>query len=231
LKRCPALARSLLQMTGNSHGNGKRMAGFTGIAAVGKSIERVLARAFLEREPVPGKKTKAVLIRTEDLSDSQSKDKIGDNALSILLYRVDFNNTMRAAWSAVGNADGRGHLALDLHYLLTPWAENAEYQHMILGRTMQVLERAPVLSGPLLYAPSLPATVEYAGEPQAAPTDAVQLLLEEISTEALMRTFDSLPSDYRLSVPYLARVVRIDTAEAWITPPVTDADIRLRVST
>ena len=129
------------------------MAGFTGIAAVGKSIERVLARAFLEREPVPGKKTKAVLIRTEDLSDSQSKDKIGDNALSILLYRVDFNNTMRAAWSAVGNADGRGHLALDLHYLLTPWAENAEYQHMILGRTMQVLERAPVLSGPLLYAP------------------------------------------------------------------------------
>ena len=44
------------------------MAGFTGIAAVGKSIERVLARAFLEREPVPGKKTKAVLIRTEAVS-------------------------------------------------------------------------------------------------------------------------------------------------------------------
>ena len=82
-----------------------------------------------------------------------------------------------------------------------------------------------------LYAPSLPATPEYAGEPQAAPTDAVQLLLEEISTEALMRTFDSLPSDYRLSVPYLARVVRIDTAEAELTPPVTDADIRLRIST
>mgnify|MGYP000914636632 FL=1 len=59
----------------------------------------------------------------------------------------------------------------------------------------------------------------------------MQLLLEEISTEALMRTFDSLPSDYRLSVPYLARVVRIDTAEALIMPPVTDADIRLRVST
>ncbi|HCZ15241.1 MAG TPA: DUF4255 domain-containing protein [Accumulibacter sp.] len=207
------------------------MAGFTGIAAVGKSIERVLARAFLEREPVPGKKTKAVLIRTEELSDTMSKTAIGENALSILLYRVDFNNTMRAAWSAVGNADGRGHLALDLHYLLTPWAENAEHQHMILGRTMQVLERAPVLSGPLLYSPSLPATPEYAGEPQAAPTDAVQLLLEEISTEALMRTFDSLPSDYRLSVPYLARVVRIDTAEALVTPPVTDADIRLRVST
>ena len=40
------------------------MAGFTGIAAVGKSIERVLARAFLEREPVPGKKTKACLLYT-----------------------------------------------------------------------------------------------------------------------------------------------------------------------
>jgi hypothetical protein len=34
--------------------------------------------------------------------------------------------------------------------------------------------------------------------------------MEEITTEAVMRTFDSLPVDYRLSVPYIARVVRVD---------------------
>jgi hypothetical protein len=97
------------------------MAGFTGIAAVGKSIERLLARAFLERPPVPGKPAKAALIRAEDIADTKIKDLVGDYGLSILLYRVDFNKTMRAAWSAVGQSDGRGHLALDLHYLLTPW--------------------------------------------------------------------------------------------------------------
>ena len=207
------------------------MAGFTAIAAVGKSIERLLANAFLDRAPVPGKTTKAALIRAEDITDTQIQTLVGDYGLSILLYRVDFNKTMRASWSAVGQDDGRGHLALDLHYLLTPWADNAEHQHMIIGRAMQTLERTATLSGPLLYEPVLPTTAEYVDEPRAALTDNVQIVLEEISTEALMRTFDSLPSDYRLSVPYLARVVRIDTLADTITPPVTDAQTRLRVDT
>jgi Pvc16 N-terminal domain len=203
--------------------------GYTSIAAVGKSIERLIGAAFAERQPVPNRTTKVVLIRTEDLADDIAREVIGTYGLSILLYRVDFNKAMRASWSAVGHADGRGHLALDLHYLVTPWADNAEYQHMILGRALQTLEATPVLSGPLLYAPPLPAG--YADEPQAAATDAVQLMLEDVSTEALMRTFDSLPSDYRLSVPYVARVVRIDTRIGLQHPPVTDADIRLRSAT
>lgn len=206
------------------------MAGFTGIAAVGTSIERLLSHAFVERQPVPGKPAKAALIRTEDLADDNLiKGLIGDLGVTLLLYRVDFNKTMRAAWSAVGNADGKGYLALDLHYLLTPWADNAEHQHMIIGRAMQAIEHTPVLSGPSLYSPALPLPA-YASEPQAAATDAVQILLEEISTEALMRTFDSLPTDYRLSVPYIARVVRIETLETTVAPPVIDADVRFRVT-
>jgi hypothetical protein len=205
---------------------GIQVGGYTSIAAVGKSIERLLTQAFEERQPVPGKAAKAVLIRTEDLADSLVKSHIGTYALSILLYRVDFNKTMRTSWSAVGHGDGKGHLALDLHFLLTPWADNAEHQHMIIGRAMQAMETTPMLSGPLLYAPALPAS--YADEPTVAATDTVQLILEEISTEALMRTFDSLPGDYHLSVPYVARVVRIDTREVNLSPPVVDADIRLR---
>ena len=198
------------------------MAGYYAIAAVGKSIERLLAAAFTEREPVPGKASKAALVRTEDLADTAIKPWIPDYGLSLLLLRVDFNKTMRAAWSAAGYADGRGYLALDLHYLFTPWAANAEHQQMILGRAMQVLEETPVLSGPLIYMPALPAP-EYDDEPATAVLDSVQLTLEEMSTEALMRTFDSLPCDYRLSVPYVARVVRIDTriahhARRWSTP-------------
>jgi hypothetical protein len=206
------------------------MPGYTAIAAVGTSMERLLTQAFAERQPVPSRVARAALIRTEDLAGDTQRinDRIGDLGLTILLYRIDFNKSTRAAWSAVSNADGRGHLPLDLHYLLTPWADNAEHQHMVIGRAMQVLERVPVLAGPTLYSPSLPLPA-YASEPQAAPGDSVQLLLEEISTEALMRTFDSLPGDYRLSIPYVARVVRIDSPGT-AAPPVVDADTRLRVT-
>jgi hypothetical protein len=47
------------------------------------------------------------------------------------------------------------------------------------------------------------------------------VIMEEISTEAVMRTFDSLPTDYRLSVPYIARIVRIDSRAAHPEVPVT----------
>ena len=44
----------------------------------------------------------------------------------------------------------------------------AEHQQMIIGRAMHTLERTALLSGPLLYEPVLPATIEYADEPQAS---------------------------------------------------------------
>ena len=188
------------------------MAGFAGIAAVGKSIERMLNACFDQQEPVPNQQTRAVLVRTADFGETLSATNIGSPALSIFLYRVECNKTMRAAWSAVGSVDGNSHLAVDLHYLLTPWADNAEFEQRILGRAMQCLETTPVLSGPLLH----PLT-------EWAPNETIQLMTEDLSTEAVMRTFDSLPTDYRLSVPYVARLVRIDGLAATPDPPVTTA--------
>jgi hypothetical protein len=176
------------------------MAGFAAIAAAGKSIERILTAAFADTQPVAKQTTRVVLVTTTDFEEKNVPTAIGSPALSIYLYRADFNKTMRASWSAIGSQDGLGHLVLDLHFLLTAWALNAEWEHQIIGRAMQVLETTPVLGGPLL-------------DPSGgwAPTETVSLVLEEISTEAIMRTFDSLPTDYRLSIPYIARMVRIDS--------------------
>jgi hypothetical protein len=188
------------------------LAGFAAISAVGKSIERHLNLCFGQQEPLApmvATQTRAALVRTEDFTATGLNSEIQQPALSVFLYRVDFNKTMRAAWSGVGHLDGRSHLPVDLHFLLTPWAENAEYEHRILGRTMQCLEDTPILSGPSLY----PVT-------EWATNEAVQIMLEEITTEAVMRTFDSLPIDYRLSVPYFARVVRIDGRIARPSPDV-----------
>lgn len=198
------------------------MAGFAGMAAVGKSIERLLNAAFEEEQQdanpqrwlVPNKKTKAVLVRTADFEADTIGTSIGSPALSIFLYRIDFNKMMRAAWSAVGSQDGLGHLPLDLHFLITAWADNAEFEYRILGKAMQCLETTPILSGPLLF-PSLFTNW--------TPNESIQIVLEEISTEALMRTFDSLPTDYRLSIPYIARITRLDSRQASLDPLVTTA--------
>jgi Pvc16 N-terminal domain len=187
------------------------VANFNAIPAAGKSIERLLNLAFAQAPvPVPNKTTKANLVRTEDFDRTSISTIIVRPALSIFLYRVDFNKTMRAAWSGVTHQDGRPHLPLDLHFLITPWADNAEAEGAILGRAMQALDATPILSGPLLH---------QSGD--WAPNEAVNLLMDEISTEAVMRTFDSLAADYRISVPYIARVVRLDGQRATPAPDVT----------
>jgi len=189
------------------------MANANAIAAVGKSLARLLNARFAEAPlPVPDKTTHAFLVRTEDLDPKFNGSIIQRPALSIYLYRVDFNKAMRAAWSAVGHQDGRSHLPLDLHFLMTAWAENAEHEHAILGRTLQCLDSLPVISGPLLH---------QAGD--WANDEAIQLVLEELPTEAFMRTFDSLPFDYRLSIPYIGRILRIDGRETRAAPDVTAA--------
>jgi uncharacterized protein DUF4255 len=185
------------------------VANFGSISAVGVSIERFLNASFTEEQPLENGTTKAILVRTEDFDPANTSSSLTRPSISVFLYRVDFNKTMRAGWSAVGNIDGRAHLPLDLHFLLTPWSENAESELRILGRAMQALETTPIFGGPLL-------------DPSGgfAPNESVQIILEEISTEAVMRTFDSLPTDYKLSVPYIARVLRIESKTAAPSPPV-----------
>ena len=175
------------------------MAGFRSVSAAGRSIRRLLEMRFREDEPITGTPTSVAIVRTEDLEPANLVGLVARPALTIFLYRVDFNKTMRAAWSAVGLNDGRSHLALDLHFLLTAWADNAENEHLILGRALQAIEDTPILAGPLL----MQAT-------DWAANESLQLVLEDVDTEALMRIFDSLPVEYRLSVPYVARVTRID---------------------
>jgi hypothetical protein len=188
------------------------MAGFRSVSAAGRSIQRLLQLRFADEQPVAGSATSVAIVRTEDFDPANLPTLVSRPAVTLFLYRVDFNKTMRAAWSAIGLNDGRSHLALDLHFLLTAWADNAENEHLILGRAMQAIEDTPILAGPLLMQAS-----------DWAPNETLQLVLEDIDTEALMRIFDSLPVEYRLSIPYVARVTRIDGRRFARDPDVTTA--------
>jgi hypothetical protein len=186
------------------------MATFEAISATGKTIERLLHARFAADEPATGLDVKAILVRTEDFEQNGQSLMAQKPVMSLFLYRVEPNGTMRAAWSAVGSQDGQAHLPLDLHYLLTPWADNAEHEHTILGSALACIDTTPIATGPLLY-------------PSAAwaPNEAVQMLLDEVPTDALARVFDSLQSDYKLSVTLLARVIRIDGGVRPVAPTTT----------
>ncbi len=179
------------------------MAGYSAIAAAAKSLERLLSKRFALDQPVPAPAvTKAVLVSTDDF-DLNGQTVIKPPALSIFLVRVEVNRVTRAAWSAVGAEEERVHLPLDLHFLLTAWAKDASLQHTIAGWMMRVLEDTPSLPPGLLNRTY--ANVFH-------PNETVELSLAELSTEELFRIWEVIAENaYQISIPYVARVVRIES--------------------
>jgi hypothetical protein len=119
--------------------------------------------------------------------------------LSLYLYRVTMNEHLRNIARVNGFTDNDVPLSIDLHYLLTVWANNAVAEHTILAWAMRELYLHPVLDISSL-------------SPEAGWTagDVVQLIPAELSNEDVMRIWDALEPPYRLSISYIARVVRID---------------------
>jgi Pvc16 N-terminal domain len=189
------------------------VAGYSAIAAAGKSLERLLTNRFAVDVPVSGLVTKARLVRTDDF-DLTDQSVIKPPVLTIFLVRVEVNRLMRAAWSGVAATDDRARLPLDLHYLLTPWAANAEHEQCILGSAMRCLEDTPILSGPLL---------DMTHDPQWTTDDAIQITTGDFGPDGIMRVWETLEAEFRLSVPYVARIVRVDGIVPAGGPPVLTA--------
>jgi hypothetical protein len=178
------------------------MASFHAIAATARSLERLLNAAFDAEEPIAGATTRAVLVRSDEFNLLNTDNQITLPALTIFLYRVTVDTTTRAASAAGSQADGRSHLPLNLHFLLTAWADDPEFEHLVLGRAIQALEDDPVLTGPLLV-------------PLAtwADHEVIQVVPDETALDDMLRTFDALEAGFRLSIGYVARVVRLDGRE------------------
>ena len=175
------------------------------LAAVALSVREMLARYFADLDAADPDAFRALpnvqIVRTEDYGQlgTSPNSLIRFPSLAIFCYRVDVNRTMRAPWSAVAHHDQTIHLPLDIHFLLTPFDSDAEAELRILGATMQCLELNSILTGPRLHPLG-----------NWDPRNSIQLINEDLLTEDVLRTFDTLPTDFRLSVSYLARIARID---------------------
>jgi hypothetical protein len=129
-----------------------------------------------------------------------------DEGVSLLLYRIYHDGTHRTPAGRMLPNGQRAHtkLPLELHFLLTAWAKTASLQHEIAGWMMRTMEDHPVLFPSLLntYKPDV-----------FFPDETVEITLAQLSVEDMFNIWDVLIRHvYQLSVPYVARVVRIDSA-------------------
>jgi hypothetical protein len=119
--------------------------------------------------------------------------------ISLYLYRITVNEHSRQTRRPGAPADGFVPLGLDLHYLLTAWAANPLDEQVTLAWAIRQLHQFPVLD-----ASSLSSEAGWSAD------EVVQIIPAELSTEDVMRIWDALDPAYRLSISYVARLVRLD---------------------
>jgi hypothetical protein len=129
--------------------------------------------------------------------------------VTLLLFKVTQNEFLRGRKVPSDSPHANPPLSIDLHYLLTVWSDNALNEHTVLSWVMRELQMHPVLDSSSL-------------SPEAGwePGDLVQLIPAELSSDELFRIWDLLEPKFRLSVSYIARVVRIDTDSITAKPVV-----------
>ncbi|WP_330334048.1 DUF4255 domain-containing protein [Streptomyces sp. NBC_00536] len=176
------------------------MAGYRALAAVGRSVVTLLNAGFRAEIPDGPRRPVAVLAGPVDFDRVGSTDAvIRRPAVSVYCYRLSVDHDTRPAWAALAAQDGLPRLPLRMHLLLAAWDEFVESELEWLGLAVRIMESAGPLTGPLLD-----PTGDW------LPGDSVQVVPDELAMDSMSEAFQAMTTDYRLSLPYLARVVRID---------------------
>ena len=187
---------------------------------MGRSIVDLLNRRIDETLPNPPR-PKAVLAGTVDFDEVNSSPVavIQYPAISVYCYKVSVDRETRPGWSAVASVDGIPRIPLRMHLMIAAWDTVVESELEWLGLAAQILESESILAGPLLHPSG-----------QWVPADVVQIVADDIALESMSEAYQALTTDYRLSLPYIARVIRIDGRAGDVAEPVTTMAARIEVA-
>ena len=119
--------------------------------------------------------------------------------LTLYLYRVTVNEYQRQQRPDRMSTQQQAPLGLDLHFLMTMWADQAQDELVPMAWAMRQLYEHPILDASSL-------------SPEAGwgPDEVVQIIPSELTVHDMMRIWDAFEPSYRLSVSYIARLVRLD---------------------
>ena len=182
------------------------MADYQAIFAVGDALAKYLTNNY--DATVVGFPCTFKLVSSAEIANEDTTHL--DKTVSIFLHRITTAEHYRNVTRLQDNPFDQPVLYLDLHYLLSYWdasAEGAEAEQKILVWTMQQLQSNPILDLSIL---SLSTSA-----PGWDKTDSVQFVPADLSLQDILDIWDALGPKYRLSVGYIARVVRVDRA---VTP-------------
>jgi hypothetical protein len=119
--------------------------------------------------------------------------------VSLYLYRVEIGGAQGRLPVEPGR---RKPLPLELSFLLTAWADSPSRQFEILAWAMRKIQDDPILSSAQLNA-AVPGVFR--------PEESIELVPTHLTNDELFNLWEAVPGDFRLSVPYTARVLRIDS--------------------
>jgi Pvc16 N-terminal domain len=174
------------------------MADYRAVAAVSEAVIYLLESHYTP-EDFDGNQLQFKVYLAKDFAQPM------DAGVSFFLYRIYTNGTQRAP-SGRTTPEGqryRTQLAVDLHFLLTAWAKDASLQHAIAGWMMRILEDTPSLPTGLLNH-KIPNVFHL--------DETVEVSLTELTTEELFRIWEVIVNNaYQISVPYVARNVKIES--------------------
>jgi len=130
---------------------------------------------------------------------SSIEETIVDPTVTLYLHRITVNNHLRNTRAG----PPVGPLGLDLHFLLTVWSNDAEKEHVLMAWAMRQLHYHAFLDLSSLSA-----------EAQWAADEVVNIFAAELSPEEMARIWEASHRGYRLSYPFIARVVRLGLEKA-----------------
>lgn len=181
------------------------MATYAAVQGVMAAIEGMLAERFpqeLKDTPVNA---------TVQLFGSQAfKQTSIRNTLALYLYRISIDPTVPGGYVRALLARPGGKIAevpLMLHFLMIAIADTALAENSLMGWGFQQLAINPVIGADRMAAQALALPGQTIHWDDA---DDVQVATEELTREELMRIWDTLPLKYSLTVPYVARGLRVE---------------------
>lgn len=131
-----------------------------------------------------------------------------EEGISLYLYRVAINGARRNLPPTVGPNGERFRPAvpLDLHYIVSAWAQTAVKQQRLLGWAIRMLEDTPILPAGLLN--------NYGPESDIfKPSETVEVILESLTLQDWNNLWSAAKTNPpSLSVGYVARMIGIESS-------------------
>jgi hypothetical protein len=179
------------------------MANYKAISAVGKAIEAILTNTWKKESPGNGvSKATFCLVRATDFTGNDQKAY--DPGATVYLYRIGRNASYRS--QILRREEGKSYrssLALDLYFLITPWAATAEAQLYLLGWIMRTLEG---------FNPTSAVSLNQSYEGTFLSKESVELIFDPLSLTDMAILWENLKTEKILpSITYVVRGVIIDS--------------------